>query len=200
MTTPAGRRLTEAHRLAQLRLGSLTVERMRAIWRLLDPERLDGTFEDWLTTAIPIIAAQRQASARLAGAYLTALRAIEVGLEDNLTPVLREEPDRQALAASLLVTGPLSVKRAMTRGVSIQQAMGVAEAASAASSMRHALDGGRETITATVGADPRADGYQRVASAGACFCCSKLAGIRFAHDRVFRAHDGCSCNAEPVYR
>jgi hypothetical protein len=94
----------------------------------------------------------------------------------------------------------LSVKRAMTRGVPLARALDIAEAASSAAGMRHALDGGRETVMGTVRSDPQARGYQRVASSNACRYCSDLAGIRFADDHVFQAHDGCSCSSEPVYR
>jgi hypothetical protein len=194
-------RLTEAHRLAQLRLGVVTVARMRTIWRLLNPEALDATYPEWLAAAYPIVQAQRSTSARLAANFLTAFKTLELGTAARLAPVLSETADREAVATSLLVTGPLSVKRAMARGIQVAKAMPVAEAASSAAAMRHALDGGRQTINQTLRADPDAQGWVRVASGSACQFCTRLDGKRHPTDDAdFPAHDGCSCSQEPVYR
>lgn len=194
-------RLTEAHRLAQARLGAVTVARMRTIWRLLNPDALDATFPDWLAAAYPIVQAQRSTSARLAANYLTAFKTLELGTAARIAPVLSETADRQSVATSLLVTGPISVKRAMERGVQLARALPVAEAASSAAAMRHALDGGRQTILQTLRADPDARGWVRVASGGACDFCARLDGKRHPTDDAdFPAHDGCSCSQEPAYR
>lgn len=198
--TLAGRRLTEAHRLAQARLGAQTVARMRTIWRLMDPDDVDGSFDRWLAAALPLIQAQRSTSSQLAVNYLTLMKQMEFGPQARLDPVIAFPAAFRAVSTSLLVTGPLSVKRAMSRGVPIGRAWDTAEAASSASAMRFALEGGRETITGTTRADPQARGFVRVASGNACNFCEDLAGIEFADDAVFQAHDGCSCTAEPVYR
>lgn len=190
--------LTETHRQAQVRLGAQTAALVADVWPLLDPDDLGGTFERWVRAVAPIIAAQHDISSRLAAAYLNAHRADTVGAP--FPPVLAPPPDREAVTTSLLVTGPVSVKAAMTRGVDLARAMDVARASSSASAMRHSLDGGRETIRRTTAADPRASGFQRVTSGSACTYCSGLAGIQFATDDVFKSHDGCSCSAEPVYR
>lgn len=199
MATAAGRRLTEAHRLAQLRLGTVTVRQMRTIWHLLDPADLDRSFEAWLTTALPIVQAQRFASAQIAANYLRTFRQIETGTP--ATPVLNADMNHAVVSTSLLVTGPVSIKRAMTRGVPLVRALQTAEAASAAAAMRHALDGGRETVSATLRADSQAIGYERVASGNACAFCADLDGKFHRDDTAdFPAHDGCSCSQEPVYR
>jgi hypothetical protein len=133
--------LTEAHRLAQVRLGVVTVRQMLAVFHILDPDDIDGTFPDWLTAVAPIVQAQRRSSAELAGRYLAVSRALQVG--------------------------------------------------------------GRETITSTVKADPRAVGYERVTSGSACDFCSMLADRGAVYGEAsadFEAHDGCACGAEPVYR
>lgn len=200
MASPAGRRLTEAHRRTQALLGVQTVERLRAVWPLLDPDDLDGTFERWLVAAVPVIQAQRSTSARLAASYLAAFKTLEVGVGTGQTAILQELAQVEAVTRSLLVTGPLSVKRAMTRGVNLNRAMEVASAASSAAGMRHALNGGRETIIQTVQADSDATGWQRVASGNACKFCNLLDGkFHYADTADFPAHDGCACSQEPVY-
>lgn len=201
MATTAGRRLTLAHKRAQGQIGSQTVARMRTVWDRLDGNDLDGSFNRWLAAAVPIIETQRTAAARTAASYLSAFRAIEVGSE--FAPVMVAELARDEVTTSLLVTGPVSVKNAMSRGIPLVRAMSVAEAASAASAMRHAMDGGRDTILATTQADERARGWERVASGNACAFCQMLAGRGAVYGEAsadFESHDGCGCTAEPVYR
>lgn len=201
MTTAAARRLTEAHRRGQLRIAAQTIAAMRAIWPLLDPDDLDRTFERWITAALAVIDGQRDQSSRLAAAYVSAFKRAEV----SRPAVIELAPPAlvDSLTTSLLVTGPLSVKRAMARGVPLGRAVGVAEASSAASAMRHTLDAGRSTIRASLAADGDAEGWTRVTSGGACKFCSMLAsrgGVYSARTADFEAHDGCGCSAEPVYR
>jgi hypothetical protein len=105
------------------------------------------------------------------------------------------------VTTSLLVTGPLSIKKAMVRGISPARAIPTAEAASSAAAMRHALDGGRQTIAQTLRADNDATGWERRASGNACKFCASLDGKFHRDDTAdFEAHDGCSCSQEPVYR
>lgn len=204
--TVAGARLTAVHRAAQLRVGAQTVARLRPVWRLLNPEDLDGTVEEWLKVAVPVVQAQRVVSARLAAGYMQAFRMAELGLAAGtagFTPALAAPVDVKAVTTSLLVTGPWSVKKAMTAGAPLADAVDVAEARSSAAGMRHALDGGRETVIDSVAADRRALGWARVASANACAFCAMLAsrGPEYGSEATaaFEAHDGCGCGAEPAY-
>lgn len=202
-STLAASRLTEAHRLAQVRLGALTVDQMHTIWPLLDPTDLDGSFARWLRAATPVVGRQRATSARLAANYLTAFRVLELGADvPAIVPTLSEVVAADQLATSLLVTGPVSIKRAMIRSVPLAKAVDVAEAASSATGMRFALNGGRETLVATVNADREARGWTRVTSGNACAFCSMLAdrgGVYTEASGDFAAHDGCNCGVEPSY-
>lgn len=194
--------LTENHRLAQARLGALTIVAMRAIWPLLDREHLDDTTSAWLAAALPIIARHRRTSAQLAGAYLTAHKAEALGAGATIDLDLASDIHTPAVATSLIVTGPVALKRSARNLVPFATALDRALATSSASAMRHALNGGRATIARTIGADPDAAGWQRVTSGHACKFCQTIAdrGAVFreaiAH---FDAHDGCSCSAEPVW-
>jgi hypothetical protein len=196
--------LAEAHRMAQRALGLGTVAQMGGLWPLLDTNNLDGTFGNWLAAIIPLVNTQRAASARLAGAYLTVHRTQALGLTaPSFAPILAADADPQALATSMLVTGPVSIRSALGRGVAVDVAAEIAQARSAASAMRYALNAGRETIVETVKADPRSPGWERVTSGNACDFCTMLAdrGAVYGEESVaFEAHDGCSCSAEPVYR
>lgn len=198
------RRLTEAHRLAQARLGAQTVQAMRAIWPLLLPDDIDGTVERWLTAARLIVGGQRTTSARLAANYLTTFKTLELGTGSTTVPlILAEALPVEAVTTSLMVTGPVSLRSALTKGVLAAKAAEVAQARSSASAMRHVLNGGRETTVASVRADAQSKGWRRVTSGDPCSFCSMLAGrgaVYGADSVTFHAHDACGCSAEPVYR
>lgn len=201
--TAVGAQLTELQRTAQIRLAAQTVAQLRSAWGLLDPADLDATFQRWLRVAVPIVQANRSSSTRLAAAYLAAFRRAEIGTVADLKVVFAAPVDVKAVTTSLLVTGPWSVKTAMTRGVMLDRAVDVAQARTGAAGMRHALDGGRDTIVDTVAADRRALGWARVASANACAFCAMIAsrGPDYGSEASasFEPHDGCQCGAEPVY-
>lgn len=197
------RQLSQAHRVAQLQLGAIAIRQLRAVWSVLDPQDLDGTFEDWLIAVVPLVETQRRSSAALASSYVTTLRSLELGLNaDPFTPFLADQLDRRALTTSMLVTGPVSIRANLGR-MPLARAIDIAEGRTAASAMRHALNGGRETVLRSVKDDRRAKGWTRVASGKACSFCSMLAdrgAVYGAESANFEAHDGCTCTAEPVYR
>lgn len=195
--TPAGARLTEAHRKRQARLNISTTAQLLRVWPLLDVAALDATARTWVTAAAAVVGVNRRRSIDLAMAYLPAHRALELG--EGIVPVPAVDVDPDRLAASLLVTGPVRIKKAMTAGRALPQAIEAARVSSARAGARQALNGGRETITATVRSDPRAKGYERVTSGNPCSFCSTLAGRRFDGPEAFQAHDGCSCQAAPLW-
>lgn len=200
-STAVAARLTEAHRLAQARLGAATVQQLLDVWTILDVGAIDATAPRWLRVASTVVEARFRHSTKITADYLRAYRALELGTLSGFEPVLAVF-DQTRVSTSLSVTGPISLKSAMARGVDIVHAADTAKARSAAAGMRQALTGGRDSLTATVAADPRALGYARVTSGKACEFCSSLAarGAVYSDDTVhFDAHDGCSCSGEPVY-
>lgn len=204
--------MTEAHRLAQSRLGALTVRQMLAAWALLEADDLDGTVERWLRVAIPIVRLQRSDSAALAGSYTRLFRRLELGAGvDDTPPVLADEIAADQVAASLTSTGPITVKANIGRGREVDRAMEIGQAAAAAAAMRLALNGGRETVLNTARSDTRSVGWMRVTSGKPCAWCAMIAsrGVVFwtresaeAATRPAHAkgHDGCNCMIEPAYR
>jgi hypothetical protein len=198
--TSEARRLTEAHRLAQARLGAQTVQQMRVIWPLLDP----ADPVRWLRAARIVVSGQRRVSARLAANYVSTFKTLELGTTASAPPlILAETAPAAAVTTSMIVTGPRALEAARRRGVQVARALDVAEARSSASAMRHVLNGGRETILETIAADRQARGWRRVTSGSACEFCSMLArrGAVYGAESVsFHAHDACGCSAEPVFR
>lgn len=202
--TAEARRLTEAHRQAQARLGSDTVRQMLAAFPLLDGTNLDGTFDRWLRVVVPGLRSQRSTSATLAANYLLTFRALELGVSAaRMAPVIADVLPVGAVTTSLVVTGPASIKSSISRGVALPAAMETAQVATSRAAMRHVMDGGRQTIMETVRSDRQAKGWARATSGKACSFCAMIAsrGPVFSEDTAhFEAHDGCSCSAEPVYR
>lgn len=197
----AGRRLTEAHRRSQIKIGAETVARLVAAWKVLDGEDLDGSLTEWLRVAVPVVGHQRWQSARVGASYFAAFRAVEIG-PGTFAAQLVGEVDPRRVVTSLTLTGPVFVKSAMARGVKLERAMAIGASMSASAGMRHALDGGRETIFTSVRADSAARGWARVTSGRACAFCAMLAsrGAVYKTDTVkFRSHDHCTCTAEPVF-
>lgn len=185
---------------------------MLAAWALLDPADLDGTFARWMQVVVPLVTGQRRTSAQLAAGYLSAFRLIESGAAP-FAPVLAADLDARALTTSMLVTGPVSVKAALGRGVLLDRAVEASQTRTAGAAMRHALDGGRETITSTVDADPAAHGWARATSGKSCGFCAMLAsrgpvfkskasaaGSRTDPEGRHKVHDACNCTFEPVYQ
>lgn len=201
-TAVAARRLSEAHRVAQLKVAHDTIRTVSASWTLLDPTDLDRTFVRWFDAILPAIEGHRATSARIAANYLKTSKQFALGPAAKVVPVLALEVPREAVTTSLLVTGPLSIKRAMTRGIQLATAVNTAEGASASTAMRFALDGGRQTIVDTVNTDRQARGWMRETSGKPCDFCEMLAGRGAVYTEAtvdFAAHDGCSCSAAPAW-
>lgn len=203
-STAEGRRLTEAHRLAQVRIGALISRQVIDSFELLDPADIEGTTERWLRTLTPQVNQYHQASARLSAEYLARFRALElVGPADSWAPTLAGFLPPEQIATSLTVTGPVALRDKLSRGMDLPLALDQAKASAAGSGTRLALDGGRSTVTGAIRSDRRVRGYARVTSGRSCAFCAMLAsrGPVYSRDTgAFRSHDHCKCATEPVYR
>jgi len=75
--TPEGRRLTEAHRLAQQQVRARFLVEFLALWPLLDPVRLDETSPGWIRAVMRVIEVFRTRSAEVSAQYYLDFRAHE---------------------------------------------------------------------------------------------------------------------------
>lgn len=189
---------TLAYRQQLLAIRAQLIRRLAALWPALDPQRLDATFLAWVTAVAQEVAEHRSTAAAVAGQYLEAERAAQ-GIPGQATVLAPPAVAAGALAKSLAVTGPAFIKRAMSNGVPLPQAMEKAFGTTTAVASRHVLDGGRQTVTASTRADPRGQGWRRVNGSPDCGWCAQRVG-RVLTDDHFGAHDHCSCSAVPVYR
>lgn len=173
---------------------------MSSVWPLLDLDHLDRTFPTWLRAVETLVGGHRRTSAQIAAGYYATFRRFNLGDTKPFDPILGDALDLKRFGTSMLVTGPVSVKSALSRGVELATAADIANARSAAAGMRFALGGGRDTITRSVAADSRARGWTRVTSGRACDFCASLAGEVFSEASVaFAAHDRCGCSGEPAF-
>lgn len=194
--------LTTAHREAQARVALDTVSQVVELWRVLDLNDLDGTFAAWVRAVRRVIDAQHDRSASIAATYYTALRAAKspAGVA-AFSPVLADALDGKALTQSMLVAGPVKVKQILASGRGIEQAAQVAMTHSAGVASRHAVRGGRDTVTESARRDPVARGWARVGEGQCAFCAMLIArGPVYSEAGAdFEAHTGCRCSAEPVF-
>ena len=186
-----------------------------------------SSIEDWLDLMIPRLIGSSDAGARSASAYFSAIRRLEVRNAPSFTPTPAMGAIDEGVRKSLLTVGPYAYinKARQIEGLALpeqQQAAMLAEAkqitskAIAASVVRHAQAGGRQTIHDAVSEDRVALGYVRVTRAKPCYFCAMLASrgltyrafkkdsfelsnARFTGDGNAKVHDECGCSLKPVF-
>jgi len=198
-------RLTEAHRLQQVRLGALTTREVLALWRLIDLDDLDASAEIWVRAVARIVAQQRDKSAALARRYLVAHRSLILGASAPAVVGL-EVPELvvPALRSSLLTVGPYGLRnRVANRGLTVARASDIAKVEASRVAMRESLAGGRGLIDRVVNRDRAVQGVQRRTASSPCSFCALLAsrGAVYKSEETarFSPHSGCGCQPEPVY-
>lgn len=193
--------LTEGYRRANQALRAATLRDFLRLWPVLDPARMDETFPAWALSTRTLIARDRARAAGLAAGYLKATR-LSSGVAGEATVVLSSTMPAAQVETSLSVTARAGYYTALRYGRTPEQARQVALVRSAGAVSRLVLGGGRDTVQASLRADRKGRGWQRVTSAKACDFCVMLAGrgaVYSADTANFSAHDHCSCTVRPVY-
>lgn len=200
--TSEGAVLTLDHYQGQGALSRQIIEEARLFWQMVDANNLDSTTLAVTNALIPRINTFASTSARLAAQYLNEFSVAEGFAGPQFVPTT-SLPTLQQELISLSVTGAVAYKEFISKGYSADQAWQMAMEANARAASRLALSGGRNTVQEASSRDPRIVGYARVTrSAKPCAFCAMLAsrGAVYSEKTVrFRAHDGCHCQAEPVY-
>ncbi|MDG4792693.1 hypothetical protein [Micromonospora sp. WMMD1082] len=204
---PTAAQVADEYRRLQSQLSADAAARVTLAYEtLLDPQRLDATFPAYARVVAEIVADARWVSALTAGAfYLTHRESLRVVDEVPALAYAGDIPYAR-LATSLLVTGPVTVKRATADGDSPAQAAARGRSATARATIRHVTNAGRETIRDTSRRDRLALGFARVTDGDPCYFCAMLAsrGPIYKSAKTAGAddpyHDGCGCVVAPVYR
>lgn len=193
--------LTEQHRLAQLDIRTHALRDFLVLWPLWNGG--GKIFSNLVTATMPLVNVYRDASATLARTYLDAVRAAQ-GVADTAAPTVLPPIAPQQVASSLYVTGEVMTREALNAGMNADQARSAALSRVSGAVSRHVLNAGRETVIASVAADPHALGWARVTDGEPCAFCAMLAArgavYKSEHTADFHAHDHCGCSIMPVYR
>lgn len=188
-----------------------------------DPESVEA----WLELMIPRLIRASDNGARDAAAFFAAIRRLEVPGAAPFTAIPATGFIDEGVRRSLLTVGPFDYmnKAAQIRTLEVgpnQEKALLAEAKQvtakkiAASTVRHAQGGARQTIHGNAEQDRVALGWVRVTRAKPCFFCAMLASrglryrafkedsfelsdARFTGDGDAKVHDECGCSLKPVY-
>lgn len=194
--------LTDAYRarLVELRRRALLV--VDAAW-ILDIERLDETFGEWLDRAETLLAAVQEQSAALSVAYVAEFVASELDEPATSADIDTEAPAgvtqdgrplREVLAPALL-----TVKRSIGAGLAFELASNAGRARALRNSTTELTAAADAALDEALEAEPRVKGWRRVTSRRPCGACLGLAtGNVERTKKVILRHPHCSCSKEPV--
>ena len=215
--------LAEQHRTAQDRLAASLAKLVLAGWRRdIHKPSSDSIIEGWIASLIPLVLAYRERSEGTAQIFyersrITALPDVPFFTAASADPIAED-----AIATSLLVTGPIGLIEKLNANMSLADALAEAGDAAAGAAIRHTLNGGRSSVLNSVKADPVALGYYRKTAERPCSFCAMLAsrgaigkdGKRlpsiysedsfaasdalFTGDGTAKVHDKCHCTLEPI--
>lgn len=186
-----------------------------------------SSIERWLTLIVGKLISSNDNGARRAAAYFQAARALEIPDAPRFSATAAIGMVDEGVRESLLAVGPYAVTNKVTKAresgastadVKIIQSRANREAvrALAASTIRHAQSGSRQTIENNSIQDRTALGWIRVTKASPCFFCAMLASrgvqwrpysegafdesnARFTGDGNAKVHDECGCAFKPVW-
>lgn len=217
------RTLTQAHRNTQVNTSTKLAALAMAYYATKVNPSMPAQVEQWLALFLPRILAGSETSARLAAAYATNLRLMEMPAERRIEVETRPGSIEQQIRTSLITVGPQSYANKLTQirdlDVAPQQRAALMREAKvssskrvAAATMRHVQSGGRETLIGHARDDRTVLGWVRVTRGEPCFFCAMLAsrGLVFADDSFefsnaqfegageFKVHDECRCTLKPV--
>jgi hypothetical protein len=200
---------SDRQRAAQRGISRLLVRDMKKLRRLIIPSRLQATVPDWIEAVRTLVGEYGTASATAAADYYEAQRVAAAVTGRFTVPLLDQPPDEQVANSLRWATkdlwprDPHDPATTAVQRLPIDQRLDAAEAKAEAVVQKLVADQGRGTIVGAVRQDRQAVGWARTAALGACAFCRLLAtrGMVYQADTVkFRAHDGCSCGALPVFK
>lgn len=199
MATPTSQSEAEKQQAAQVALVALMLRDFAKVWHLLNPSELDKSLPEWIAAVHAIIVRYGQMSATLAADHYEEARlAAKVRKPFHVT--LPDDPPE-----GLVDTG----MRWAVRNVWDRNPETLPERVQAAQTMaenvaiKDVVDLARITTVEAVHEDPEAVGWARVARPDACYFCRMLTtrgGVYTSETVKFRAHNGCRCTAEPVFK
>ena len=200
--TVLGSELTSRHRLAQLRLRTVTLRDLLRVWPAFDPVDIAGSWGQLEPALIALIQSRQPISAGLSARYITAFREAEA-VAGGFTPSLAPMASVGEIVGGLRFVGPMNALRLVQLSRPAAEIARTTLANVEGEVTRRVLNGGRQTIVDSIQIDRRALGYTRVTDGAPCAFCALLAGrgpVYKADTVDFQAHRACGCTGEPMYR
>lgn len=197
----AGVALTEQHRGVQLAIRAQALRDFAKIWPLWRPNAPES-FDQLVQASQPLVTHYSGLSAAAAASYYEAFRGAE-GVTGVVTPRLAAAPAETMIRASLNATGEAAARTALAAGQPPAAVRETTLVRASGAVARHVLNGGRNTILASIQADRQAIGWVRVTDGNPCYFCLTLAsrGAVYKSEQTadFQAHDHCGCVAMPLW-
>lgn len=198
MPSPAALALTQRHRLRLRQLAATVQQRIRSVSSTATLDDIDAWWERVEPGAAELVRRGANAAAELTERYLR-----EHGrVEGRQVRPERATPNREEIATSLLVTGPVAFKTNMADTGDAFTARSVMATMLEGAAQRLALNGGRRTVMGTFATSQAIAGWRRRTSGSPCHFCAMLAGRGAVYSRGsvdFQAHDHDNCFPEPLY-
>jgi hypothetical protein len=218
--------LAAAARRQQVQIRNAAVADIARLWRLLDFDRLDKTWQAWLAPVTDILTRRHQMSADAAALFYRAARQHATGDPGTVDLAkLADPPLQEWTSRALGYSAPGTYARQIEARVPPEQANKVALTQTLGTTSRIVLDGGRTTIQESVKADPVAVGFYRVTDGDPCAFCALMASRvvpktngdhrgrfyktegsaggdaneKFTGDGLFKFHNDCGCSVIPAF-
>jgi hypothetical protein len=198
MTTPF-EALTADYRLRLAEITNESTRSMMALWQILDPRDLNGTFDAWAQAVKILVRGNRELSTRAAEDYLAKIRA-EFGLDQFPAQNPVGIPD--ATVENRLRSVVVNIKEASGRGVDPLAAASGAFVNASGLVQEMVLHASRSSVSRTAVRDPSMGGWRRIGR-GSCAFCSMLISRGAVYNSLsvrFASHKHCRCSAEPAIR
>ncbi|MEV8395594.1 MULTISPECIES: VG15 protein [Bacillati] len=175
-----------------------------ALWRKVDPRRIQASWKAIAAQMTALLISAQQASAEGAQAYVAAVVGELGGTsrpEGTLTPAAFAgwAADGRSLS-SLLELPPITALTEIAAGAPEDLALQRSRSQLMRIMSTEVADAGRSAVGASITANRTCTGYVRVVSGGACSRCIVLAGQIYGSWTAFKRHPHCMCVHEPTIR
>lgn len=190
------------HAERQVTLARRTATELGRLWRLIDVQRIAGSWGALLPQALVVLGTSQATAAAAAGTYVD--DALEA---QGAAPAVVGRVAVEAFAgiasdgrplATLLLQPSLTALRQIEQGASPTQALAMGRFTLDMITRTQVADAGRVAVGTAIAARPEVGGYVRMIVGKTCSRCLILAGRRYEWNQGFRRHPRCDCRHVPV--
>jgi hypothetical protein len=190
------------HAERQVTLARRTSTELGRLWRLIDAQRITGSWGALLPQALAVLGTSQATAAAAAGTYVD--DALEA---QGAAPAVAGRIAVESFAgiasdgrplASLLLQPSLTALRQIEQGASPARALAMGRFSLDMITRTQVADAGRVAVGTAIAARPEVRGYVRMIVGKTCSRCLILAGRRYEWNQGFRRHPRCDCRHIPV--